>query len=267
MARAPLTDLAIRGLDPDRGKRLEIWDTKVPGLGVRASSHGTRTFVLMYRFDGTKRRLGLGRYPTMSLAEAREKAWGIVRDVAKGIDPEAGAAATGSDNSFARLVSTFVDEHCRRHNRANTARETERIVKSCFVVHWGNRAITTIAAQDVRSVIGDLVASGRGSTANHALAAVRKFFNWCVEQGMLDVSPCLTVRRPAPLVSRERVLSDGELTAVWQATSDLDLTFATIVRLLILTAQRRGEVTGLKWSEINFVDGLWTIPEIGRAHV
>ncbi len=259
MSRVPLTDLAIRGLAAEPGGRVEMWDSKVPGLGVRASDRGTKTFVLMYRLAGVKRRLSLGRYPTTTLAEARDKAWEIVRTVAKGIDPEP-KVAVKNDDGFARLVGMFVEQHCRQHNRANTARETQRILVRRFVAAWGDRSIAEISHTDVRTVLGTIVATGRASSANHALSAVRKFFNWCVEQSLLEGSPCATVRRPAPLSSRERVLSDTELLAVWRATHEIDPTFASIVRLLILTAQRRGEVTGMRWPEVNAKDGLWTIP-------
>ena len=260
MVRAPLTDFAIRGLAPERGTRMEIWDTKIPGLGVRASGHGTKTFVLMYRFGGRKRRFGLGRYPIVSLAGARERARDLLRQAANGVDPEGDATSPTDDTNFARVVDAFVERHCRQHNRASTARETERILRSDFVAQWDGRSIAEISSHDVRNVIRAIVEGGRPSAANHALAAVRKFFNWCVEQQRIETSPCAQVRRPAPTSSRERVLSDTDLAAIWRATGEMDSTFTDIVRLLITTAQRRGEVTGLRWSEINFDDGLWTIP-------
>ena len=260
MAHTPLTDLAIRGLSPPPGQRAEIWDSKVPGLGVRASGHGTKSWVLMYRFDGRKRRLGLGRYPTVSLAEARKLANNALNQVAHGIDPEPKILASSTAPTFANIIDQFVEKHCRQHNRANTAHETERILRSRFLPLWRDRLVAEISKSEVRECIEAIAKAGTPSAANHALAAIRKFFNWCVDQDLLVASPCDRLRKPAPASERERVLSDTELTAVWRATHALTGPYPAIIKLLVLTAQRRGEVTGMCWSEIDADNKTWTIP-------
>ena len=195
MSRAPLTDLAIRGLAPAAGARDEIWDAKVPGLGLRASAHGTKTFVVMYRLDGRKCRVTLGRYPIVTLAEARERARDILNQVSKGIDPQSRSETAPAGRLFTAIVDDFVRKYCRQHNRASTAHETERILRARFVPAWGDRPIASITTQDVRAVMTAIMEAGTPSAANHALAAIRKLFNWCVEE---DIIGGVAVRACAP---------------------------------------------------------------------
>jgi len=271
MASRPLTDIAIRKLKPRAGKRFELWDGSLPGFGVRVSGKGTKSFVVLYRLHGRPKRLTLGRYPMLSLAEAREKAREALAMAAEGRDPQAKRRTRSTSHGFADVVASFVTLHCERHNRASTTKETRRMLEQHFVSQWGNRDVREIERQDVLAVLDGLVARGTGSTANHALAAIRKFMNWCVERGLLEMSPCTGVRAPAPKVARSRVLSDEELAAVWAALASAGAPFDTIVRLLILTGQRRTEVAEMRWEEVDLEQRLWTLPEArnksAREHI
>lgn len=125
---------------------------------------------------------------------------------------------------------------------------------------WQARRVGDIGKADVQAVMDELMAAGTPSAARHAFAAIRKFFNWCVERGLIAQSPCLAMRPPARTTSRDRVLADGELRAILSAADDQGLPFGPIVRLLVLTAQRRGEVVGMRWDEIDARAALWEIP-------
>ncbi len=150
--------------------------------------------------------------------------------------------------------------YCAEHNRESTARETERLLRVRFIPVWSERDIRSIGRDEVARVLDAIVQRGNPSAANHALAAVRKFFNWCIERGIVETSPCNNISRPGAVVARERVLDDAELAAVWSVTATLGYPYGTIVQLLILTAQRRGEVTGMRWSELDLAKALWTMP-------
>ena len=125
---------------------------------------------------------------------------------------------------------------------------------------WKKYALAEIRKHDVLRVIDGIIKDGKPSAANHAFAAIRKFFNWCVERGLLDVSPCLGIRRPAKNNSRDCVLTDVELSTLWQASKVQGYPFGIIFKLLALTTQRRGEIVGMGWSELDLSEGLWTIP-------
>lgn len=270
MSRESLTDLKLRKLRGDSTQRMEIWDGSTPGFGVRVSASGIKTFVYMYRQHGRKRRVTIGRYPDIKLADARAHAHELRARVSRGEDP-ADEVEVGEDKTrFDVAVDDFVRLHCARHNRESTRRETERVLKQVFVTRWRRRDLATIGRSEVLRVLDDIVKEGKPSAANHALAAIRKFFNWCVERGLVDQSPCMAIRRPSKVVSRDRVLSDEELAAVWSAADATGFPFGRIVQLLILTAQRRTEVADMRWSDIDFDERVWSIPaernKSARAH-
>ena len=255
-----LTELTLRQATARGGTRTEIWDERVPGFGVRISPSGIKTFVLMYYVAGKKRRLTLGRYPILSLVDARRKALAALSLVAHGSDPQSERHAARGHYQFTAVIEDFVRVHCARHNRESHARETERILRSRFVAEWQGRDIRDIARADVLRVLDNAVEAGTPSAANHALSAIRKLFNWCVERGIIESSPCVHISRPAPHNSRDRVLSEDEIADVWIAARKLSAPFSQIVQLLLLTAQRRGEVAGMCWDEIDWRERTWTVP-------
>ena len=255
-----LTELTVRKLKAKSHDRVEIWDEKLPGFGLRASVSGTKTFVLMYYFRGRKRRLTLGRYPIVSLTQARQQAISALAKLGSGCDPQSGPARVAGDYRFAEKVTEFVEAHCNRHNRESHARETERILHGRFVSAWGTRDVREITKGDVLRVLDAIVTAGTPSAANHALSAIRKFFSWAVERGLAELNPCSGISRPAPATARERVLSLSEIGRVWRASGSHGGPYSQIVRLLLLTAQRRGEVVGMRWTELDMASTLWSIP-------
>ena len=266
-----LTDLAIRKLNAADADRLEVWDARVPGLGVRVSKSGTKTFVLMFRHRGLKRRMTLGRYPQLTLSDARDKAIDALREVAAGSDP---ILRTRREDDvtfqFAVAVDNYVERHCKAHNRASTARESERSLRKHFVGRWGRRDVRDIEPRHINEILDALVAAGTPSEANHALGIIKTFFRWCVDRDMLAVSPCQTIRKPAKHNSRSRTLSAAEIGKVWSAFVDEGYPFGDMAKLLLLTAQRRGEVAEMCWSQIDLDRRTWTIPATlaknGREH-
>ena len=267
-----LNDVMIRKLiAPAKGVR-QVPDGKVPGFGVRVTANGVKSFYLAYRFQGRSRRINLGRYPLVSLQSARNKALASLFKLSEGQDPRAGDDIVGAGlQDFGSAVDLFVHVHCQRHNRPSTAAETARLLSTYFVPLWQKRSVADITKADVLNALEPIMERGAHSAARHAFAAIRKFFNWAVEQGLVEDSPCRTLKAPGKHQSRDRVLTSAELVAVWSAASAHGDTFGNIVRLLILTAQRRGEVCGMKWDETDLGQRVWTIPgertKNGKTHV
>ena len=260
MVDQALTDVAVRNLTAPRHGQIELWDTRVRGFGVRVSHGGAKAFVLVYRFNGRPRRITLGRYPTLGLAQARELANQALRAVDLGKDPGAEktrARRVPDIEHFDAFVDHFIETYSRPKNR--TADETSRLLKREFVRVWKRRPIKEIGKHDVTAVLDDIMRSGKHTTANWSLAAIRKLFNWAVERGLLDQSPCANIRTPAKSVKRDRVLSDDELKSIWRAVSTMGYPYEPIVKILILTAQRREEVAGTSWQELNWTDSIWSM--------
>lgn len=256
----PLTDLVIRKLTPAADQRLEVWDTRLPGFGLRASGTGCKSFILVYRYKGRPRRMTLGRYPLLSLAKARKSAIKALGELAGGADPQVRKTASQAGLRFDELVDQFVHTYCKQHNRLSTRRETERLLKARFVSRWRARDVREIGKVDILSIVDGAVEDGAPSAANHALATVRVFFTWCVDRGILETNPCAGLKMPAKKVAREHVLDDGEVGRIWVAAGLMGYPFGTLTQLLLLTAQRRNEVTTMCWADLDLVEAKWSMP-------
>jgi len=161
-------------------------------------------------------------------------------------------------NFFSTLVDEFVETYVRRKTRGWS--ETDRLLKREFVNLWAPGLSRSISRQGVTKVLNAIVKRGSPSAGNHALAAVSKMFNWAIEHGHLDRSPCLGIKAPSKLKSRDRVLTDEELVRIWLAAPKMRYPYGSIIQLLILTARRRNEVTGMRWVEMDLMKATWTIP-------
>ena len=105
------------------------------------------------------------------------------------------------------------------------------------------------SATDVVGILDDIVASGTPTRANRALAAIKKLMNWCVDRGVIEISPVAHLRPPTKEKSRDRVLSHAEMQSLWHVAAAEGYPFEQFVQVLMLTGQRRGEVAGMRWSE------------------
>jgi integrase len=127
------------------------------------------------------------------------------------------------------------------------------------VQKWGKRDVRGISKEDVLSILDGIVKKGYPSAANHAFRQVRKLFNWGVERGIVETSPCQGLKEPSKSVKRDRVLAKGELIAIWEAAHEMGYPYGHIIKLLILTGQRREEVAGMRWDELDLTHNIWTI--------
>jgi len=261
MGSVVLTDLFIAGLKPRIEGQFEVYDRKVPGLNIRVSTQGAKAFSILYRLGGRNRRLTLGRYPIVSLSEARKRAREALNQVQQGFDPAAEKVRARTEYQsrlFPAVLSEFVEIYAKRQTRG--AQETERLLRREFEGAWAKLTIRQITKQHLNEVLDGILNRGTPSAANHAFAAIRRFFNWAVERGYLDHSPCQGSKAPSKVGSRDRVLSDVELAAVWRAAEKIGYPLGHLVLLLILTAQRRSEVAGMRWSELDLPNALWQLP-------
>ena len=254
-----LTDIAVRTLPVPKTGKVQYACGQIRGFGVRVSAKGLKSFYLTYRVAGKNRRLILGHYPHVTLSAARAKAHAALSAVKAKADPKTKAATPPS--SFSVALDQFVDLYCKTSNRPSTAYETERVLRAVFEPAWGTRKIDSIGKVEVLAITDRLMRARKPSAANHAFAAARKFFGWCVARDYLAVSPCYTLHAPAPIGKRSNVIPDRDLAVLWSAAAkEVGYPFGTIFQLLTLTAQRRGEVCGMRWDELDLEEGLWSIP-------
>ncbi len=285
MPAVNLTDRKIKSLKPaPRGQRYQVMDTLVPGFGVRVTDTGVRTFILRTRYPGSSNpnRRALGEYPVITLEEAREKAGQWRMMVKRGVDPSLAEEKAKTENlqrqknTFAAVAEDWFAEKLKGERRG---KEVEREVRNEFVSAWGSRPMTDLADLDVLSVIKTKRRTAPAQARN-LLGHAKRLFSWAVDQRCygLKSSPCDHLK-PTKIIgekaTRDRVLSDDELFALWRAAGKLRYPHGPVYRLLVLTALRLNEVADAAWPEFDLGGGLWTIPAArmkgkntkARAHV
>jgi integrase len=256
------TDKKIQNLKP-KAQRYEEWEGN--GFGVRVTPRGVKSFVYLYRFEGKPRRLTLGTYPTMTLAEAHQAHGEAMRKLEQGIDPGAEAVAERAEDRQAPTVAVLADEYLEKwaKPRKRSWREDERILKKDILPEWGRRKAREITRRDVIRLLDGIVDRGAGIMANRTLAAIRKMFNFAVSRDIVPVSPCLAVRSPAPEQQRDRVLTTDEIRALWHGLEGAKMMAAgtkLALKLQLVTGQRKAEIVSAAWDEIDLTDRWWTIP-------
>jgi integrase len=264
MPRTRLTELGIERLRPPHSGRVEYWDSTLPSFGLRVTDKGAKSWVLMTRDHGRLRRITLGKFPTLSLTEARHAARDTLQRIERG-EP-AKAAATAERETVAAVVEQWLARD-QKDNR--TLAEVRRVMMRDVLPGWGRRTIGDIRKADALVLLDD-VADRAPIMANRTLAYLRRMFAWCVSRGIINLSPVPGITSPARERSRDRVLSDDELASVWRACDLLGWPFRDLFQLLIATAQRRTEVARMAWSALDLRKRLWTLPrelvKSDRAH-
>ena len=261
-----LTNKSLEALKP-QAKRYEVHDLYCPGMSVRVSVQGQKVFSVKFRYGLDQKRMKLGVFPRITLATAREKAIDILRQVDEGIDP------TKRRRSPNMKVESVCREFIRLHAQARNKswREAERILEREFIETFGQCDIREIKRYDVLDIMDAAVTRGSTYQANRILSNIRKLFNWCVERGIVENSPINGLKAPTKEQSRERVLEDDEIVRLLRACRNDVYPFRQFVPILLATAQRRGELAEMRWSEVDLVTKQWVIPaersKNGKPHV
>jgi integrase len=269
-----LTDAAVRKAKPNPNKRIEVHDGR--GLYLIIQSSGAKSWAYRYRVAGKSRKLTLGTFPAIDVAKARSICSAAALRTKAGGDPARDhRSALAADDSFERVARLFVERYARPKNRTwqQTARwlglapgegETLILTGKGAAAKWAGRKISTVRQADVIHLLDGLVDRGNPISANRTLSALRKLFNWAEGRYGLSGNPCHRVEMPGTETSRDRILTDDELAAVWRAATEMGGHFGSVVQLLVLTGQRRNEVAGMEWRELDLDAKLWKLPR-GRV--
>jgi integrase len=275
--RKLLTDRYLRALPPaPSGQRVEVYDARLPGFGVRVSDtkdadpsrHGRAGkifFILYSRFSpgaaATRRTIGVYGPDAMSLEEARRIAGEWRSLIARGVDPavveaerravEARERAARVKHAFAAVAEQFTADKLAKERNGKVA---ERILRGTFVTAWADRPISEITAIDVLEIVNAKQRTAP-KMAGALLVLAKRFFNWVVDAQVygLASSPCdrLKVKSVAgEMRSRDRRLNDSEIVALWRATRRMKYPVGPLFRVLLLSGLRLNEAAGLSWGEV-----------------
>lgn len=267
------THRSIVALKP-RSERYEVWEDGRTGLGVRISPKGRKSWLYMYRFEGRARRMTIGTYPEIGLADARIAHATAKAMLEKRIDPGRTHVERRQAEQQAETVAELVQEYLEKwaRPRKRSAAEDERILRKDVIPAWGRRKAADIKRRDVILLLDRIVERGAPIQANRVLAVVRKMFNFAVSRGVLDATPVAMIRAPSKENQRDRVLSADEIRAFWHGLEEARMTEGVrlVLKLELATAQRKGEIASARKEDFDLIAGVWTIPsersKNGRAH-
>lgn len=276
------------------GKAVYAWDTKLKGFGVRVSPGGQVSW-LVQKWQGGKggksKRVVIGHLSFMPLDKARAEAGSKAGDVFNGIDlvdRRAKARIAKRKQLHAPTIGAAFDLYYKRNAEPGSYwTEVKHRFERTFIPALGrDTKIAEIDKADVRALLDTLEDRGHAGAARYAFTLLRPFFKWCVGRDIISVSPIDSLAAPSPSKPRDRILTDEEIKAFWSATcrlppiqigstrdqtaTHLDL-WRPFYQLLLLTAQRRDEVAGMRRSEIDWSNATWTIPgertKNGEQHI
>ena len=209
MPTKKLTDLFVgRALAPVGG-RVEYFDASFPGLALRVTENGRKSWSLFYRFHGRLRRFTIGRYPAIKPSQARREAITALERVRQGIDPAEEKRARRDKPSpeaetFESLVQDYLERHVRKNSATVTYQEAKRDLEYNVLPKWRNRPIASISRHDAIDLIDGLVERGVEIQANRTLARLRALFNWAIEKDRISGSPVNHMKPPTKERARDR---------------------------------------------------------------
>ncbi|MFC3711204.1 tyrosine-type recombinase/integrase [Sphingoaurantiacus capsulatus] len=260
--------------------RSYLWDDRLKGFGVMATAGGAKSYIVQYRIGGRggqTRRVTIGGHGSPWTAErARERAHDILEDVRKGIDPfeaqrvrveqERAAKRNAADAkvanerlNFASYADSYLSKYARVRQKPNVARETQGIIERDLKPFFKDKLISQITPADALALI-DKVQERSNSAALKVYRTMSTLFGWAASRHDISDSPIRNLKPPHVQPSRDRVLSDDELRAIWDASEDHPYPYGSLVRLLALTGQRLREVANMTWDEVDLNAGTWTVP-------
>ncbi|MBX3598586.1 MAG: site-specific integrase [Rhizobiaceae bacterium] len=280
MPRQKLTDKWLRNIPVPAKGQVDYFDVLVPGFGIRVSHGGASTFFVATRIKGSEGkvvRLSVGRFSPnkevgdehasgFTLAEARDRARVLLDNASRGIDPrrlrqdEIDENRRKAEITFGAVAADFMELYVERR----LAKNTQKAYRTAFgkARKWNGLALASITRRDAIKLLDRLDAAGHEVAGDRAHAYLRKFFGWAVQRDYIQSSPMDGIRRDNHASSRDRVLSDAEVQWFWKAAGNMEWPFGPYLRMLLLTAQRRNEVAGMRWHELSLQgnDPGWLIP-------
>jgi integrase len=254
-----LTDTAGAGLVLPVGKsEVFVWDSAVPGFGVRLRAGGRANWIFQYRYAHRTRRITIGLVSAIRATVARATASKFYAQVKLGVDPSASKknAIAAQDETVAASVDIYLERQ-RLRLRSRSFVETRRhLLVNAKPLH--RLPLTAVDRRAIAGLVARIGASNGPVAANATLRDISALYAWAMREGMADTNPAAGANR-FPQTARSRVFTNDELRSIWQATADSGR-HSSIIRLLALTGARKTEISGLLWPEIGLDNALISLP-------
>jgi integrase len=244
---------------PAVGKRNYYYDIKTHGLGIAITSNGTKSFIVYRWVNGKPERVTLGRYPDLSIEQARRKAAEVNASIAKGENPNDKRRADRAELTLEALFEEYLDHYAKLHKKSW---KTDEEQYERYLANWKKRKLSTITRIDVQKLHQELGRINGHYAANRLLALLSTLFNKATEFGLWDkTNPAKGIKKFREQ-SRDRFLQSDELPRFFQALSEeSNDTIRDYILLSLLTGARRTNVLAMRWDEIDFARAEWRIPD------
>jgi len=279
MAKLKLTDFGVKNLAAPAAGQIDYFGLLLTAFGVRVSPKGTKTFFVMARVKGSTKltRMSIGRFPAITLADARQTARLALEFAGSGINPQPDGRPGEKRNiastaSFGDAADEFLRTYVARRLRPSTMRQYQHTLND-ICASWRSSPVKSISRRDVLALLDRIEFDGKFALADATYRYLSRFFRWCVEREYSDSSPIFGVRRSHTVASRERVLKPEEIGDVWNGLSHIGYPFGPLLQVLLLTGQRRDEVAGMRRDELCdwTTNPSWEMPgsrtKNGRPHI
>jgi integrase len=242
-----------------------FFDDALPGFGYRlrrgAGGKINRNWIAQYRRAGGTRRVLIGNANIIGIEAARIAAKKILGAVALGQDPQADRVDRRAKDQLAMrgVVAEYLAAKEQTLRPRTMVENTRYLSTGTYFRPLHGMPLDSIKRKDIASCLVAITRKNGSVTAARARASLSAFFTWAMTMGYVEQNPVIGCVEPEDSEGRERVLSDAELAAVWRASGDDE--YGKIIKLLILTGARRGEIGGMRWPEFNADAGTWTCPK------
>lgn len=270
MAQHHFTFPYLSALKPS-DKRREIFDTGEKGLAIRVNTSGKKTFFLRYRFGGRMKRITIGPFPAMELAVARRRARSLKVQINDGEDPQGDKYSkkySQSNITVRQLAELFKKEHFPKL-KDSTRRDYKSRIDKHIIPEFGNIALKDVQRGHIKQFLKK-IAESRPIHANRIQAVFSKMFSYAVNEELTTNHPLKTLQKPGKEKRRDRFYEKQEIRALWDAFEQLNEPLQSLFKILLLTGQRIGEASRMRWKDIDTTQGTWVIPEVetkaGRTH-
>ena len=254
-SKLKFTDQWLKALKADPEQEKHFGDISCKGLSLKVTKKGVKSFSYTFRLGSKTGRVTLGPYPDISLGGARSRVEELRRLVVAGSDPRHAKAQEKAqrEQTIAEMVPEFIERYAKPKNKS--WKQAESNLKLYLVSALGQWPVSKVSRRDIHTILDKLIEEGKGPSANRALAHIRKFFGWLVERDYIEHSPADHIKKPFSEKRRERVLSDEEIKAIWNASEALSPPYTAWLRLSLLCGQREMETASMRRSRIE--GNLW----------
>jgi integrase len=270
-----------------------LWDDEVPGFGLKVTPAGGRIYVFQYRMPSPgkarampTRRLTLGKHGELTPDQARREAKRLAAQVTQGTDPRQSSidavaaraevqrqaeekSRVETELAFENVAGRWLDEY-EVGRRPRSYGQAKLVINKHLMPKLAGKPLPSVTRADLQAILDSIPARQQASRRTvYAYASI--FFGWAHGRGDIDDNPLSAMTKPKTVQARDRVLADDELATIWHATGQLRAPFGEFYRVLLLTGQRREEVAGMDWAELDRASATWIIPgnrtKNGVAHI